>query len=213
MGEFEMLAGVGWPSEWADYLGIESDAGVAWPVGRDGETVCLAVSPEAQAVVAKGLNQLEGCKQIVSEWLGKQGHDKCHFYPELFKQLAEVLGLKAPEAELPPRAEFEAGCKRYQDELYGPKPVRIKKPDVKRIDPAEVAAALGATPVPRTIPCLGHSFSLGLVACRRVCTGCGLILNVCKDAEEVLEALTRLGKGACPRTWDGSQRGGTQSDS
>lgn len=59
-------------------------------------------------------------KAITQEWADKQGHERCHYYPELFRRLAEVLGVKSQfDPCLPLRPEFEKGCRRYQDEEYG----------------------------------------------------------------------------------------------
>lgn len=65
---------------------------------------------------------MDEIKAIVQTWLDKQGHDRCWYYPELFNQLAEKLNLsqRAP-SELPPRKEFELGCKRYQIEEFDKK--------------------------------------------------------------------------------------------
>lgn len=54
-------------------------------------------------------------------WVSKQGHDRCWYYPEIFQSLAASLGvpLIVRNPSLPSRKEFEAGCKRYQDEEYG----------------------------------------------------------------------------------------------
>jgi hypothetical protein len=60
-------------------------------------------------------------RQIVQEFLDKQGHHRCWWFPELFKRLATTLDLKPTvEPELPKRREFELGCWQYQDEEYGP---------------------------------------------------------------------------------------------
>lgn len=67
-------------------------------------------------------DSLEKVKAVVERWLDKQGHERCWYYPELFSELAALLGLgrgKVLDPGLPPREEFEAGCKRYQDEQYG----------------------------------------------------------------------------------------------
>lgn len=53
-------------------------------------------------------------------WTDKQNHERCWYYPDLFRQLVAVFGVKSVKApQLPPRAEFEAGCRRYQDEEFG----------------------------------------------------------------------------------------------
>lgn len=62
----------------------------------------------------------EEAKQIIQEWVDKQGHDRCWYYPELFLKLADIFDVKmGVEPKLPPRTEFEEGCKRYQNDEYG----------------------------------------------------------------------------------------------
>lgn len=57
---------------------------------------------------------------LLAEWAGKQGHDHCWYYPDVFRRLAEVLGVDVSgPADLPPRHEFEQGCVRFQNEEYG----------------------------------------------------------------------------------------------
>ena len=58
-------------------------------------------------------------KRIIQEWVDKQGHERCWYYPELFKELADLFEIEqTEESKLPPLREFEAGCKRYQKEEY-----------------------------------------------------------------------------------------------
>lgn len=58
-------------------------------------------------------------KKIVQEWTDKQGHERCWYYPDLFNRLAGVLGVTPTVAPcLPPRAEFEEGCRKYQEEEF-----------------------------------------------------------------------------------------------
>lgn len=63
----------------------------------------------------------EKCKEaeaIIQEWANKQGHDRCWYYPDLFRRLAVVFELDLQPGPLPPRKEFEEGCRRYQCEEY-----------------------------------------------------------------------------------------------
>lgn len=63
----------------------------------------------------------EKCKEteaIIQEWANKQGHDRCWYYPDLFRRLAEVFEMDLKPGSLPPRQEFEMGCLRYQREEY-----------------------------------------------------------------------------------------------
>ncbi len=63
--------------------------------------------------------QLEEVKKIVQESIEKQGHERCWYHPDLFQRLIEVLEVKPMgKPSLPPRKEFEQGCKKYQDEQY-----------------------------------------------------------------------------------------------
>jgi hypothetical protein len=66
--------------------------------------------------------KVDKTKSIIQTWVDKQGHDRCWYYPELFRQLAEEYEIKQTiPSSLPPRNEFEGGCLRYQTEEYGEK--------------------------------------------------------------------------------------------
>jgi len=59
-------------------------------------------------------------KQIVQNWVDQQGHERCWYYPELFEKLVVLFDVQMTvDPSLPPRCEFEAGCKRYQNKEYG----------------------------------------------------------------------------------------------
>lgn len=60
-------------------------------------------------------------QKIIKTWLGEQKHEKCWYYPELFVELAKELRVDTRHADWcsTPREEFELGCCKYQDELYG----------------------------------------------------------------------------------------------
>lgn len=62
--------------------------------------------------------KLQAVKQIVEDWVGKQSHEHCWYYPDLFRQLCQVLDVPAVDAGLPPRAEFERGCQMFQEEIF-----------------------------------------------------------------------------------------------
>lgn len=65
------------------------------------------------------LMQLFRIKQAIKKWIDKQGHDKCWYYPEIFKEISDILEIKTDKNIEIPEEEFELGCKNYQDELYG----------------------------------------------------------------------------------------------
>lgn len=57
--------------------------------------------------------------RLLQDWLDKQGHDRCWYYPEIFTELAQALNLRGVKPpQLPSLAEFKAGCERYQREQY-----------------------------------------------------------------------------------------------
>ncbi len=63
--------------------------------------------------------KVEKVKEVIQEWVNKQGHDRCWYYPELFKELIKILDVKpSKEPKLPPINEFKKGCERYQEEEY-----------------------------------------------------------------------------------------------
>ena len=68
------------------------------------------------------MNDAEKVKQIqnvISEWDGKQGHDRCWYYPDLFERIANIVGVQLNNAPvLPTRSEFEEGCRRFQNQEF-----------------------------------------------------------------------------------------------
>lgn len=69
----------------------------------------------------KNTSCLSKTRSIIQRWASKQGHDLCHYHPDILAEIAKVVGVNIPKAKLPPRAEFEAGCARYQNRMYGKK--------------------------------------------------------------------------------------------
>ena len=58
-------------------------------------------------------------KEIIEEWVNKQGHDQCWYYPEIFKKLTLIFDAKIPkDIELPARDEFLRHCEIYCEEIY-----------------------------------------------------------------------------------------------
>ncbi len=57
--------------------------------------------------------------KTIQEWVDKQSHERCWYYPDLFQKLRNVFNVKSNKnPSLPPRKEFEEGCRRYQEEQY-----------------------------------------------------------------------------------------------
>lgn len=65
--------------------------------------------------------KLEQIRQVILEWDSKKGHDRCWYYPDLFHEIANIVGvhLVQPTEKLS-REEFEEGCRMYQQQEYGP---------------------------------------------------------------------------------------------
>jgi len=58
-------------------------------------------------------------KEIIQEWMDKQGQDRCWYYPDLFRELAELFDVDVSKnLALPPIEEFRRGCEKYQQEEY-----------------------------------------------------------------------------------------------
>ena len=63
--------------------------------------------------------KLELVKQILQEAIEKEGQERCWYHPDLFQRLIDLLEIKNTKPmSLPPRKEFERGCKKYQEEQY-----------------------------------------------------------------------------------------------
>ncbi len=61
----------------------------------------------------------DSAEQVLQQWLDKQSHDRCWYYPDLFNELVKIFKLSSTNVpNLPPRVEFEEGCRKYQDEEY-----------------------------------------------------------------------------------------------
>ena len=58
-------------------------------------------------------------KKIVQEWVDKQGHERCWYYPDLFRRLINVFEITPTrDPALPSLEEFQKGCEKYQREEY-----------------------------------------------------------------------------------------------
>lgn len=58
-------------------------------------------------------------REVLKEWLDKQGHERCWYYPDLFRRLVEIYEVEGSNnPDLPPLKEFKKGCERYQEEEY-----------------------------------------------------------------------------------------------
>lgn len=71
----------------------------------------------------KAVDVVERDKRVrfILESLSRRtGHDLCHYEPDAFTQLFKLYQIPMPvDLMLPPRREFQKGCRRYQNKLYG----------------------------------------------------------------------------------------------
>lgn len=59
-------------------------------------------------------------KELLIKWANLSGQDKCWHHEDILTKLCEVFEIPILEKPvLPPRCEFEKGCKDYQDKIYG----------------------------------------------------------------------------------------------
>lgn len=79
----------------------------------EGKQVCYSCLKDKQ----------ERVTAVIIEWKQKQGHDRCHYFPELFNRIAEILDLDVRETEddLPPEEEFQHECDKFRKKLYSGK--------------------------------------------------------------------------------------------
>lgn len=78
----------------------------------------MDTSGEVAPTLQQAVEQNEKAKQIIQSWVNKRGHDRCWYYPDLFRQLADLFGIETQDPGLPPEEEFRAGCERYRKEEY-----------------------------------------------------------------------------------------------
>lgn len=77
----------------------------------------------------------EKTKEAIQEWMNQQGHNRCWYYPDIFKKLASLHSLEqTTPSNLPPLEEFKEGCTKYQSEEYA-KPVCCGTGSVELIGP------------------------------------------------------------------------------
>ena len=63
--------------------------------------------------------KVDEAKKLLQEWIDKQGHDRCWYYPDIFRKLINLFDITSKkERLLPPLEEFKQGCKRYQEKEY-----------------------------------------------------------------------------------------------
>ena len=65
--------------------------------------------------------RLAEVKRLVEEWAGKKGDDRCWYYPEIFLEIAAVVGASLtirPELLLICQLDFEDNCRRFSEEQY-----------------------------------------------------------------------------------------------
>lgn len=90
---------------------------------QHGLSVHLWLGASRPAGICSEASVLAEVAGLLQQWVDKQGHDRCHYYPDIFQAICRVLGVKPrQDPGLPPRAEFEQGCRRYQREQYGDDP-------------------------------------------------------------------------------------------
>ncbi len=65
---------------------------------------------------------------VLSFWIRQQGHERCWYYPDIFKRLCGLFLVNTKFTKgLPSRKEFENGCLRYQNEEYGEPVITVKE--------------------------------------------------------------------------------------
>ena len=57
-------------------------------------------------------------KEVLQDWVDKQGQERCWYYPDKFTELAEILDVPITKVPPPSVPQLRRLCRRYQDEQY-----------------------------------------------------------------------------------------------
>ncbi len=68
--------------------------------------------------VPRPRNIIRRVREILNDWQTKAGHDACWFYPEVFRELCNVVGLEYIEPSKVDRSDFRAHCQKFEEHLY-----------------------------------------------------------------------------------------------
>jgi hypothetical protein len=105
-------SGILWDGSLTIFLKSNKEPFSLTEFNRYTKTRLLLEKLEAQCTIAS-------VKDEIQSWLDKQGQDKCHYYPEIFQKIAELLQIKNNLVNaLPPEEEFQSGCDKYRKDLY-----------------------------------------------------------------------------------------------
>lgn len=63
-------------------------------------------------------DKLSKIKILVQEWVDKQSHDKCWYYPDIFEAICKELDIEITNKNLPSAEEFKLGCEKYRTDIY-----------------------------------------------------------------------------------------------
>lgn len=70
-------------------------------------------------------------KNVIREWDEKRGHERCWYFPELFKKIADIVGVELMNGPYVPTPEQAArGCERYWKEQFA-LDVRVRPEEYK----------------------------------------------------------------------------------
>ena len=76
-------------------------------------------SQQSEESVEEILRKYRIVRKAVQKWVDNQGHERCWYYPEIFREIAETLNIKPTgPINLAPRQEFRPNCNRYEEEIY-----------------------------------------------------------------------------------------------
>jgi hypothetical protein len=75
--------------------------------------VRMSAEEDFEEDVLPKLRTLADVRRVVEEWAGRQGNERCWYYPELLKRLAELLEVDVPTPQLPAPSEFISKCAEF----------------------------------------------------------------------------------------------------
>lgn len=84
-----------------------------------GGSVLLMILAIVLMLVEGPFHRLKAIQKLIKEWDEKQGHSKCWYYPEIFKQIADEAQVKLTNhPPNVPRPQFREQCHQYEEEQY-----------------------------------------------------------------------------------------------
>ncbi len=84
------------------------------------ELILVLISLILFLAYIRNIIKLVNIEKELLKWTSRQEHDKCWYYPDIFRKICNILGIEETDTSgwIVPEKEFEEGCNMYRKELY-----------------------------------------------------------------------------------------------